>query len=317
MIRFCALFLLLFAGNNSSLYAQKKITLAGADEGPKGDALRWKGDLPGAVSAYRKMYDFDSSYSANIYKLAACYSLLRKFDSCFYFLYKVNNLNPSVEALVDPDFYFARQDKRWENFETELINVLLKKDENHFQDVDYARKLMRLRTADQAYYYDAEVAARSLGRSSSVVAAIWDLKRKLNDELLKELEILLAQEGWPKISDVGIEAANAAFLIIQHSDLEKQKKYIPGIKKLCEEHEAVWQTYALMYDRIQVEEGKPQRYGSQVTLNPKTQLYELNELEDEMKVEEWRKEIGMVPLVDYVKQWKIKFEPGKMKSKSK
>jgi hypothetical protein len=32
---------------------------------------------------------------------------------------------------------------------------------------------------------------------------------------------------------------------------------------------------------------------------------------DETKVDEWRKEIGMQPLAEYVSRWEIKFEPKK------
>jgi hypothetical protein len=64
-----------------------------------------------------------------------------------------------------------------------------------------------------------------------------------------------------------------------------------------------------MYDRIQVSENKPQRYGSQVHLDPNTNKDELYPLEDESKVDEWRKEIGMQPLADYLMHWNIKWEP--------
>jgi hypothetical protein len=64
-----------------------------------------------------------------------------------------------------------------------------------------------------------------------------------------------------------------------------------------------------MYDRVQVSENKPQRYGSQVRINSQTSKDELYPLEDESKVDEWRKEIGMQPLADYLLHWNIKWEP--------
>jgi len=65
-----------------------------------------------------------------------------------------------------------------------------------------------------------------------------------------------------------------------------------------------------MYDRIQTSDNKPQKYGSQVRLNPNTNKYELYPLLDETKVDQWRKEVGLGPLADYVSHWDIKFEPG-------
>ena len=135
------------------------------------------------------------------------------------------------------------------------------------------------------------------------------LKSNITPQNQKDLEALIAKKGWPKISNVGSSAASSAFLIIQHADLAKQKKYLPIIKKLCEENEAHWGSYALMYDRVQVRENKPQRYGSQVHRNPKTNIDEPYPLEDESKVDEWRKEMGMQPLAEYLMRWNIKWEP--------
>ncbi|MGC4058894.1 MAG: hypothetical protein QM743_12365 [Chitinophagaceae bacterium] len=51
----------------------------------------------------------------------------------------------------------------------------------------------------------------------------------------------------------------------------------------------------------------PQRYGSQVNYNPQTQQYELFPLEDDRKVDAWRKEAGMIPLADYLAHWNIQW----------
>ena len=119
---------------------------------------------------------------------------------------------------------------------------------------------------------------------------------------------LVEEKGWPKNTEVGGKAASAAFLIIQHSDAQKQKKYLPMIEQLCKEKEASWQSYALMYDRIQTSDNLPQKYGSQVKYNTTTKKYELLPLLDETKVDEWRKEIGMQPLATYLANWDIKYE---------
>ena len=86
----------------------------------------------------------------------------------------------------------------------------------------------------------------------------------------KELEELIAKKGWPKNSAVGSTAAGAAFYVIQHSDVEKQKKYVPMLKQRCEEKEASWQNYAMLYDRLQMNKNKPQKYGTQTSYNEKT-----------------------------------------------
>jgi hypothetical protein len=50
---------------------------------------------------------------------------------------------------------------------------------------------------------------------------------------------IVEREGWPGLSRVGPEAANAAFLIVQHSpDTAFQREMLPVIKSATEEGEA-------------------------------------------------------------------------------
>jgi hypothetical protein len=96
-------------------------------------------------------------------------------------------------------------------------------------------------------------------------------------------------------------------LIIQHSNLELQEKYLPTIKTLCDQKEADWESYSLMYDRIQIGHDKPQLYGSQLHYNEKTKKNEFFPIEDEKNVDKRRAEIGMMPLEDYAAHFGVKY----------
>ena len=273
------------------------------------DSLREEGDLNGAIQEYKKMYVSDPKDQNNIYNYSCALSAIRQKDSSLKYLYLATKMDTSVIALIDPDFIPLKEDKAWDVFENKLISMLTIKNKKPFKDIAYAKTLWRMSALDQAYYSDIEIVEKKIGANSSVAKDLWDLKRMINDKNQSELAILIEQKGWPKISNVGNRAATTAFIIIQHSDLEKQKKYLPTIEKLCREKEADWSEYALMYDRIQVSENKPQKYGSQVKYNEQTKSYELYPLEDETKVDQWRKEIGMIALADYVATWNIQFKP--------
>jgi hypothetical protein len=53
----------------------------------------------------------------------------------------------------------------------------------------------------------------------------------------------------------------------------------------------------MLYDRLKMNQNLPQRYGTQAVLNNTlTGAYELYKLEDEKKVNDWRKEVGLPPL---------------------
>lgn len=286
-----------------------------------GDSLREAGDLFGAINAYRKSVtpakvfppgDFSperSAYFADTYNLACAFSRSGQQDSALKYLevHELASRDGTGEALSDPDFIHIREAAGWPRLEAMIIKNYCDSNKVKIKDLAYAKALWHMRAIDQAYYKDIEVAETKTGKSSPVVMALWDLKRSLNKENQQRLEALIREKGWPKISEVGKGPATAAFLVIQHSDLQKQQRYLPVIQNLCKSGEARWQDYALMYDRIQTDLGKPQRYGSQVSYNPKTKRYELSQLENPAKVDEWRKEAGLQPLSEYLANWKIKW----------
>ena len=79
-----------------------------------------------------------------------------------------------------------------------------------------------------------------------------------------ELLAILESSGWPRRSEVGSDAAMAAFLVVQHGDLETQKRFLPALRLRVDEGEAQASHWALLLDRVRMREGLPQVYGSQV-----------------------------------------------------
>jgi len=101
----------------------------------------------------------------------------------------------------------------------------------------------------------------------------------------------------------------ADYLVAIHTNDGSQKKYLPMIRQRCEENELPWQRYANIYDRCLFNEKKPQKYGTHTIFNVQTRLEELYPLEDETKVDEWRKELGLEPLAEYLARFNIKYQP--------
>jgi hypothetical protein len=275
------------------------------------DSLRKAGDLEGAIESYKQLYLAQGEKFTELYNYACALSVDRQLDSAFRYLSMAVEKDATTASLCDPDFLNLRKDLRWAAFEDTLISSIEVQHKLKYRDREYAKKLWYLHALDQAYYDCIETAEARIGRNSPVVLALWDLKGKINETNQEELEKLIEQKGWPRKSQVGESASSTAFLIIQHSDSEKQKKYLPVIEELCKENEARWADYALMYDRIQISDNKPQKYGSQINFNNVTKTYELCPLLDETRVDEWRKEVGLGPLSEYVANWNFKFEPKK------
>ena len=107
----------------------------------------------------------------------------------------------------------------------------------------------------------------------------------------------------PTLKEVSQRQMDAIWLGLQHSTKEIRKKYFPQIEKAVKNGDLSKSQYALMKDRMLMDEGKPQIYGSQIK-NGK-----LYKLENPKTINERRKEMGMEPIEDYLKYFNIKFNP--------
>lgn len=82
-----------------------------------------------------------------------------------------------------------------------------------------------------------------------------------NTRALKEI---VRKHGWPTPAMVGVEGVDAAFLLLQHSsDLPFMKSMLPRLRSAMTQGHLKPSRYALLFDRIALLEGKPQRYGTQ------------------------------------------------------
>ena len=276
-----------------------------------GERLRSEGDVPGAIAEFWKAYLQDPKNRQNVYNLACALSLNKKTDECFKYLALAIEMEPSLAPLTEPDLLTARKDPRWPAFEDGLVAAVNARSGHPIKDVEYAKALWRLMARDQAYFLEVGIAGRKVGMRSSVQEAIWDLKFLMADQSQKDLDGLLERKGWPRVAEVGQEAAFAAYLVVMHGAFELQEKYMPAIKAACEAQELPWQRYANIFDRCRFNQNKPQRYGTHTRYNEQTKSEELYPLEDEAKVDEWRKELGLPPLSDYLRQFNIIFPPKK------
>jgi len=123
------------------------------------------------------------------------------------------------------------------------------------------------------------------------------------DHRNQELVISIIEKcGMPSLQEVSNKQMNAIWLGLQHTDKKYRKKYFPLIEDAVNAGDLSKQQYALMKDRILMDDGKPQLYGSQIK-NGK-----LYKLEAPASVNERRKDMGMEPLEDYLKNFNIEYK---------
>ena len=162
--------------------------------------------------------------------------------------------------------------------------------------------LLEIREADQAPRLELMVlmAEHDNAPPDSLVLPIALRMRQSDAEQLARLVPLLDRHGWPARSEVGDEAAKAAFLVVQHAPVDAQEQYLPLLEAAVAEGEADAADLALLTDRIAMFRGRPQRYGSQVTSVDGARAF--HPIEDVAAVDARRAEVGLEPLAAYAER---------------
>lgn len=110
---------------------------------------------------------------------------------------------------------------------------------------------------------------------------------------------ILDRVGWPTESMVGKEAAEAwTHLIAQRVSAEALDYSLPHLRAAAARHEVSAVTVAHVEDRTDVLHGRPQRFGTQWTQSPETG-YEPHPLDDAVKVDERRAQLGLLSLAEH------------------
>ena len=236
----------------------------------------------------------------NNYNLAICYMAKNDNDStCFYLLRAINNNSRLV--LSDTDFNNLHGLPCWKKV-TDKIDSLFLASVPNVSNPKLALELFYIHVADQkARGYGLKFLDKSLLNTDS-----------LN---LIRVEKIIKEYGWPTYSLVGKEAANGAFMVIQHSNYAIQKKYLNQIVAAAKNKEASAGSVALIQDRILTNEPPYyQIYGTQVfSTKDNTGKWSKNSyypIKDEENVDARRKEMGLGPLKDYLKRFDIDYVPG-------
>ncbi|HUR40463.1 MAG TPA: DUF6624 domain-containing protein [Verrucomicrobiae bacterium] len=166
---------------------------------------------------------------------------------------------------------------------------------------DPKAQLESMYDSDQAYRTQMQEVIAAEGVSSMSFYVLW-AKQAFNDwSNVRKLDRLIDERGWPSRSVVGEKGATAAFLVIQHASLDRQKKYQPLLQAAAAKGEAPADQLALLEDRILMREGRKQKYGSQLQMNDQD-AWEFYPIENEPGVDERRKAVGLPPLADYAKE---------------
>ena len=114
--------------------------------------------------------------------------------------------------------------------------------------------------------------------------------------------------GFPTKEKVGQKGMESVFLVIQHGTKKLRAKYFSFIKMSAEKGELNLGAVALMEDRMLMENGVKQKYGSQVVKNVSGR-WTLYPIEDPQNVNKRRASMGLNTIEEYLKNFDIEYDP--------
>lgn len=132
----------------------------------------------------------------------------------------------------------------------------------------------------------------------------WKLQTDIDVANMKRLAEIVDAFGWPGIRFAG-RASQTAFLVLQHADIDTQRKYLPLLREAVGRKDALGGHLAMLEDRVRVADGKPQLYGTQLGGAP----LRFDPIEDEAHVDERRASVGLPPMAEYARMFGASYTP--------
>jgi hypothetical protein len=143
------------------------------------------------------------------------------------------------------------------------------------------------------------------GKYKELSPARWDaFKDSVFSTHQKRVETIFNQYGYPGFDIIGEEGSKNFYLLVQHSDHNPafQQQVLEKMKMEVDKGNASPRDYAFLVDRVNLNTGKRQVYGTQVTYNIEIGQAYPRPLADSASVNERRKAVGLPPLEEHLNQ---------------
>ena len=241
-----------------------------------------------SAKKYKEAFDQidGKAYPNDRYNAACSYALAEDTENSFYHLFRLANDSDYKNyghITTDSDLNILHKDKRW----NELIAIVKSNKEEAEKDLDkpLVATLDSIHQEDQKY------------------------RQQIN-----EIEKILDERGWLGTNIIGAQGNSTLFLVIQHSGIETQLKYLPMMREAVKIGNARASSLALLEDRVALRQGKRQIYGSQIHSDKNGEKF-VAPLIDPENVDTRRAEVGLGTLADYIGHWDLTWDIKKHKER--
>jgi hypothetical protein len=150
----------------------------------------------------------------------------------------------------------------------------------------------------------------------------WTMLNNFKDSVFtthkKRLEEIFENFGYPGYNLVGEKGSQDFWVMVQHCDSDPafQSRVLDKLKIEVDNKNANGSCYGLLTDRVRINTGEKQIYGTQVIYNSLGQAYPKS-LADSVNVNKRRAEVGLEPIEEYLNAMtQMNFEMNKENLKS-
>lgn len=249
------------------------------------------------------------------YNAACSWALANQIDSSFVQLFRIaekGNYGNYRHITTDTDLTTLHSDKRWNKI-LDLVKVNKGKAEANL-DKPLVAILDTIYQDDQSVRRQISEVEKKFGRDSKEMKAHWRTINKTDSKNLIKIQKILDEKGWLGRDVIGGQGNSTLFLVIQHSPLQIQQKYLPMMRGAVKNNNAQPSSLALLEDRVALGTGKRQIYGSQIGRDRGTGEYYVLPIKDPENVDKRRAEVGLGTIQEYINNWNISWDVKKHKN---
>lgn len=293
-----------------SVHAQTYRKLVG-----QADSLYKAKNYSGSSTLYQQAFKLEHKKSTDLYN-GACSAALAGDKPTAYKLLNLAFSNgwANVDHLKkDTDLESLHNDKQWADLVVKMQKKAAELEAGY--DKPLRGELLSILDDDQQIRAEFMAAVENSGFKTPLADSLGRVMQHKDSINLIKISKILDEKGWVGKDKIGAQANQAFFLVIQHADLKWQQKYLPMMREAVKKGNAEAGSLALLEDRVALREGKKQIYGSQIYQNLKNQTYYVAPLEDPDNVDKRRDQVGLGPLAEYVKYWKLTWDAAEYKKK--
>ncbi|MEN2490219.1 DUF6624 domain-containing protein [Flavobacterium sp. B11] len=258
-----------------------------------------------SVSYYGKAFKIEQKSWSDLYNAGCSASMARQHKKAFKWLNLSidNGYENMAHIKIDNDLKSLHSEKEW----NKTIDKLQKKLDIIGANYDKVleKQLAEIYTEDQEIRGEFMNVYRAAKPDKKKIDSIGKIMQRKDSINLIKVTKILDEKGWLGKNVVGSQGNQTLFLVIQHADLEYQQKYLPMMREAVKNGNANPGNLAYLEDRVALREGKKQIYGSQSSMNKKTNKIRISPMIDPDNVDKRRAEVGLGTMAEYATKLNI------------